>query len=146
VNATSTFALDYKTADFEVIGEQPIRFRMGLNSSVALWLDKLDAHVAFLIVPSGMPATMPTARAPGDGLRWLQDMLRKTRLQWQPVKAYPYGDDSECMGGVCVFDVPFALVDEWLMWLDQDAAVQATGSGYVMLRSHPAIRSMRDVG
>lgn len=146
MNATPTFAIDYKTAEFEVIGGRPIRFRMGLNTSVAIWLDELDAHVAFLIIPSDMPATMPTARAPGDGLRWLQDMLKKTRLQWLQVKAYPSDDESECMGGVCVFDVPFTLVDEWLMWLDQDAAVQATGSGYVMLRSHPAIRSTRDVG
>lgn len=146
MNASSTFAIDYRTAEFEVTGDQPIRLRMGLNTRVAIWLDGLDAHVAFLIIPSDIPATMPTARAPGEGLRWLQDMLKKTRLEWRPVKAYPSGDDGEFMGGVCVFDVPFTLVDEWLMWLDQDAAVQATGSGYVMLRSHPAMRSMRDVG
>ena len=145
MSATPIFAIDYKSAEFEVIGPRPIRFRMGLNTSVAIWLDELDAHVAFIIVPSGMPATMTNARTPGDGLRWLQDMLRKTRLQWLPVKAHVSDDEGECMGGVCVFDVPFALVDEWLMWLDQDAAVQATGSGYVMLRSHPAIRSTRDV-
>lgn len=143
MNTTSTLALDYKTAEFEVGGAYPMRMRLGLDSGVAVWLDRLDAHVAFVIIPSGNPATMPTAEAPGASLRWLLDMLKRTRLQWELARARVPGSDDEVMDGVCVFDVPFALVDEWLLWLDQDAAVQASGSGYVMLRSHPAIRSRR---
>lgn len=136
--------LDYKTAEFEVLGTRPIRFRLGQSSDVAVWLDDLDAHAAFLILPSGRPATQHAAPESAADLHWLLDMLKKTLLQWELAHAHlPHR--QEVLQGVCVFDVPFALVDEWLMWMDQDAAVQATGSGHVMLRSHPAIRSQRDL-
>lgn len=144
MSTTFPLALDYKIAEYEVAGQRPIHFRLGQNADVALWLDDLDAHVAFLIIPSGRPATLDEPQEPAVSLRWLLDMLKKTQLQWELARArVPH--QEEVMHGVCVFDVPFALVDEWLMWMDQDAAVQATGSGNVVLRSHPAIRTRHDL-
>lgn len=144
MSTTFPLSLDYKTAEYEVSGLRPMRFRLGQSADVALWLDDLDAHVAFLIIPSGRPATLDEPQAPAEALHWLVDMLKQTQLQWELARAHvPH--QREAMQGVCVFDVPFALVDEWLMWMDQDAAVQATGSGNVVLRSHPAIRSRHDL-
>jgi hypothetical protein len=144
VSTTFPLSLDYKTAEFEVSGARPMRFRLGQSASVALWLDELDAHAAFLIIPSGRPATLEEPQEPASALHWMLGMLKNTQLQWELARAH-MSHQRQVMHGVCVFDVPFALVDEWLMWMDQDAAVQATGSGNVVLRSHPAIRSRHDL-
>ena len=132
----------YERAEFHVYGRKPTVLRIKRDESVAAWLDSVDAHLAFVLSASNRLA------APGFAVENLKRQERliaavqDARLRWTAAQGTDPAGVLSPVDGVCVFDAPLALVDEWMRRFEQDLVVQASGSGNVTLRLHPAERPM----
>jgi hypothetical protein len=131
----------YERAEFHVYGKKPTVLRVNRDESVAAWLDSLDAHLAFVLSASNPFRQQSFAVENLKRQERLISAVHDARLRWTAAQGTDPLGVLPPLDGVCVLDAPLALVDEWMRHFEQDVVIQASGSGNVTLRLHPAERA-----
>ena len=83
------------------------------------------------------------ARAENDALQArLQTTILHSNLAWLPARGEDPKGSWQPEPGFCVFDMPLALLDEWLQLFRQNAAVRLDVNEGCRLVWHPEIARM----
>ena len=89
------------------------------------------------------PFGQELARAENDALQSrLQTTILHSNLAWLPARGEDPKGSWQPEPGFCVFDMPPALLDEWLQLFRQNAAVRLDANEGCRLVWHPEIARM----
>ncbi|MBW8831759.1 MAG: DUF3293 domain-containing protein [Burkholderiales bacterium] len=126
--------------EYRVSGLRPMELRVGFDERVAAWLDACDAYLAVVITAWNPFGRQLSSEENDVRQRELMFAVEGSRLRWSPAAGVDPMGEWVSEEGICVFDPPLILIDEWLRVFEQSAVLQGSGSGYVRLRLHPQFR------
>ena len=133
----------YEQTDYLAEDQPPVCLRIGDTAAVHLaWLDRHAAHSASILT-AWNPFGQELARAENDALQArLQTTILHSNLAWLPARGEDPKGSWQPEPGFCVFDMPLALLDEWLQLFRQNAAVRLDVNEGCRLVWHPEIARM----
>lgn len=131
----------YEQTDYLVDDQPPVCLRIGDDDQQHQpWLVRHGARSASILT-AWNPFGQELPAAENDALQQrLQHTIVQSGLRWLPARGEDPKGSWTPEPGFCVFDVPAAMLDEWLQLFRQNAAVRLeTGQGCALVW-HPAIR------
>jgi len=131
----------YETTDYFAHEDKPVLLRIGDAPAIhADWLQRINAESA-TILTAWNPLGKEKSRQENDRAQAeLRAAIGAPDLRWLPASGQDPAGTWEPEPGFCVFDVPDALLDQWLVRFRQNAAVQVTRQVPCRLVWHPSIR------
>lgn len=114
----------YTSGGYEVFGEHPVTLTVAdAIGTHDAWLSNNGSESAVVIAASN-PFSQPISQTKNDiAHRHLLRAIASRSLQWARARG---PDGSDCC---CVFDVPDALAEHWLVTYQQNAALRIRKGG-----------------
>lgn len=137
----------YEQTDYFADDQPPVCLRIGDDGRRHQdWLARHGARSA-TILTAWNPFGQELPAAENEALQArLHATIEKSGLRWLPARGEDPKGSWTPEPGFCVFDVPAAMLDEWLKLFRQNAAVRLDADQGCALVWHPAIRQQWQAG
>jgi len=133
----------YEQTDYLAEDQPPVCLRIGDRCRQRGARLARHGATSASILTAWNPFGQELARAENDALQSrLQTTILHSNLAWLPARGEDPKGSWQPEPGFCVFDMPPALLDEWLQLFRQNAAVRLDANEGCRLVWHPEIARM----